>query len=496
MSHQEDPLRRGRVIRRRKGAASAPVTDPTERPAASAEPATTAAPASGAPNKAPKAERPAAAGPAGPRRKTPEHSAQPTSRAGRTSFVHRDDTAPKAAEPKTAKAPLRRATSSMDADALMAELQDISAEDFASLLSHGALRRPQPGDRIDGEVVRITHDTLFLDIGAKAEALFDTDEFAEGALPALGDRVSGFVASVGHGGVRLTNKLQGEGAWEALQQSKEDGTDIEGLVESRNQGGYTIRLGDVRAFCPNSQISRLPAKDPDAWVGKTLPFRVTEVRDRDVVVSHRAVQQEAAKEQAAATWADLADGDSRDGIVTGVKEFGAFVDVDGVQGLVPRREFGWGHDVAAPPMGAHVTVRVIGVDREAERLTLSLKDPGSTPWSRVGVDFLEGGTYTGKVTRLTDFGVFVSLAPGLEGLVHVSRLADKHVKHPQDVVAEGDTVQVHLTGLDLERQRLELSMRESDADAAPPMPRHAQKQEKQSLGTFGDLFAGVKLPKR
>jgi small subunit ribosomal protein S1 len=490
MSHQEDPLRRGRVIRRRKGAAPALSEVGGERPptpdatAAIEEPQAALSVAPREPSSTTQSSAP---------HRIPDHVASPNQKPGRSpSVVHR------ATEPTRSKvaSSAPRSTSTMDADALMAEIEDLSAEDFAAMLSGGALHQPQPGDRIEGEVVRITHDTLFLDIGAKAEALFDVLEFPEGALPALGDRVSGFVSSVGHGGVRITNKLQGEGAWESLQQAKESGAEVEGVVESRNPGGFSIRMGDVRAFCPNSQISRLPAKDPDVWVGKTLRFRVTEVRNRDVVVSHRVVEQEAAQEQAAATWEELAQGDSRDAIITGVKEFGAFADVDGVHGLIPRREFGWGHDVAAPPIGAHVTVRVISIDREAERLTLSLKDPGSTPWARVGVDFLEGNTYSGKVTRLTDFGVFVSLAPGLEGLVHVSRLADKHVSHPRDVVAEGDMVQVHLTGLDLERQRLELSMRESDADAEPAVPHTNQKAPKQSLGTLGELFAGLTLPKR
>ena len=384
----------------------------------------------------------------------------------------------------------------MDNESLLAEIENLSMDDLALLLGGGAPRQLLPGDRVEGVVVRITHDSVFIDVGAKSEAVFDAGEFDGRAAPRVGDTLGGFVASAGHKGIRLTRSLAGEGAWEALEAAVEDGTEVEGRVESRNPGGFVVKIGSVRAFCPISQISRLPAEDPDSWVGRTLPFRILEIKDRDVVVSHRKVEEAAAESEAATTWASLEEGDTRSGVVTGVKDFGAFVDIGAVRGLVPRREFGWGFDAPAPKTGARVEVRVIGVDRDARRVTLSLRDPGARPWSRVGVDFIEGGRYSAKVSRLTEFGAFVALAPGLEGLVHVSKLSKERVARPSDVVTEGQTVDVTILSIDHDRERLQLTMREDEAEAATPrQPRATVPQPKQSLGTFGDLFAGIKVKK-
>lgn len=445
MSNREDPLRRGRVIRRRKGAVPpAPV------------PATEAAPV------------PVATTPAPTR--------------------HVTQLAPEPAAPAAPERP------SVDSDALLAEIENLSMDDLASLLGGGAPKQLLPGDRIEGVVVRITHDSIFVDVGAKSEAVFDTGDFEGHAAPRVGDTLPGFVASAGHRGIRLSRSLGGEGAFEALEAASEAGTEVEGRVESRNPGGYVVKFGSIRAFCPISHIARLPAEDPDVWLGRTMPFQVLEIKERDVVVSHRKVEEAAAESEAETTWASLAEGDTRAGVVTGVKEFGAFVDIDGVRGLVPRREFGWGFDSPAPKVGARVDVRVLSVDRDTRRVSLSLRDPGTRPWARVGIDFIEGGRYAAKVSRLTDFGAFVALAPGLEGLVHVSKLSTEHVARPSDVVTEGQMVDVTILAIDHDRERLQLSMRADDAEAATPAePRSKKPQPKQSLGTFGDLFAGIKL---
>jgi len=457
MSNREDPLRRGRVIRRRKGSApsvDSPASAPESASLATASPpaATTARPAA----RATAAQAPASA-------------------------------------PAPAPAPVR---TQVDNESLLAEIENLSMDDLASLLGGGAPRQLVPGDRVEGTVVRITHDSVFVDVGAKSEAVFDAGEFEGRPAPRLGDALGGFVSSSGHRGIRLTRSLAGEGAWEALEAAAEDGTQVDGRIESRNPGGFVVKIGSIRAFCPISQIARLPSEDPDSWLGRTLPFQVMEVKDRDVVVSHRKVEEAAAESEAATTWASLEEGDTRAGVVTGVKDFGAFVDIGAVRGLVPRREFGWGFDAPAPKVGSRVEVRVIGIDREARRVTLSLRDPGARPWSRVGVDFVEGGRYAAKVARLTEFGAFVALAPGLEGLVHISKMSTERVARPGDVVSEGLTVDVTILAIDHDRERLQLTMRADEGEAAAARtPRVSTPQPKQSLGTFGDLFAGIQLKK-
>lgn len=473
MSRREDPLRRGRVIRRRK---DEPSTEPEALPTADVAPATPSPDAASA--------APRAAG-------APPSSAAP----GR---AWRRAEAPAPAAPAPAPAPARRGPT-VDKDALLAELQDLSAADMAALMgAAGGLRQPRPGDRVEGAIVRVAGDAVFVDIGGKSEAMLDRTELAAGATPRVGDRISGFIASADHDGVRITKTPSGAGAWEALLQAYEAGTPVEGRIQDANPGGVSVRIGAIRAFCPISQLSRLPVEDAARWVGRTLAFEVLEIREDDVVVSHRRIEEAAVAEQAAGTWTTLGEGDAVDGVVTAVKDFGVFVEVAGVQGLIPRSELGWGHRPEAPKVGARISARVMAVDRDARRLTLSMKDPGSSPWSRVGVDLVEGGRYDAKVVRLTDFGVFLSLAPGLEGLAHISRLSDKRVGHPSEVVTVGDTVQATIVEIDLERERIALSLRSGDAVAAPREERAPRKATSgdASLGTLGDLLSGLKLPKK
>jgi small subunit ribosomal protein S1 len=382
----------------------------------------------------------------------------------------------------------------MDADALMAELDQLSEDDFAALLRAGTPNRPQQGDRIEGRVVRVGTDGIFVDLGAKAEGIIDPAEMVD-ELPEVGSLIQSYVLSVDERGIRLARRLTGNAARDVLDQAQETGVPIEGRVESRNSGGFTVRIGTVRAFCPVSQIDRAPEADLDAYVGRTLAFRVMEVRDRDVVVSHRAIVNEQAQEDAERLWSEIKPGDAKDGVVTGVKDFGLFVDVGGLRGLVPKREVGWDDQVEAPPVGTRVVVRVLDVDTTNRKLTLSLKDHAVGPWSRVGQDFLPGEVYEGTVVRISEFGAFVRLAPGLEGLVHLSNIAPRRISSVSEVLSVSQKVSVRILSADPERQRLELGIKQVAEDWEPAAPRGAAPapRAKESLGTFADLLGGVKV---
>ena len=380
----------------------------------------------------------------------------------------------------------------LDSDALMSELEGLSAADFAALLGAGAPRRFKPGDRVKGRVVRATSTVAFVDIGGKAEALLTLDDNDKKPLPGKGSTIEAFVASVGGGGIQLSRGLAGQGAWAALEAAVESGEAIPGEVRARNPGGFTVRLGSVNAFCPVSQIDRIPNADLDQYIGRSLSFRITSIEGRDVVVSHRAVAQEAVADQAAARWETLNRDDRVSGVVVAVKEFGAFVDVDGIRALVPAREFGWGSDAPAPVVGSTVEARVMNVDRDAERVSLSLKSESNDPWSRVGVEFIPGGDYAGTVKRVTEFGAFVALAPGLEGLVHISELSKERVAAASDAATVGQQVLVRLLDLDLDRKRLKLSMKQAGSEATTPV-RPKLPKDTGSLGTMADLFGGLKV---
>lgn len=379
----------------------------------------------------------------------------------------------------------------LDGDALLSELEGLSADDFAALLGGGAPKRFKPGERVRGRVVRRTETAAFIDIGGKSEAILSFDDNGKKPLPPRGATVEAYVASVGGGGIHLSKGLAGQGAWAALEEALESGAPVPGEVRSRNPGGFTVRLGTVNAFCPVSQIDRIPNPELDSYVGRSLSFRVTSIEGRDVVVSHRAIAEESVADQAQARWDTLNRDDQVSAVVVAVKEFGAFVDVDGIRALIPAREFGWGSDSPAPVIGSTVDARVIHLDREADRLTLSLKSASNDPWARVGTEIVPGGDYPGTVKRLTDFGAFVALAPGLEGLVHVSELSAERVATPADAVSVGDKVTVRVIDIELDRKRLKLSIKRVGSEPATPA-RATLPKDTGSLGTMADLFGGLK----
>jgi len=343
-------------------------------------------------------------------------------------------------------------------------------------------------------LVRIVEGAAFIDIGGKSEGYIDPLELDADAK--VGDTVSAFVLRAGASGVVLATQVRGTADRAVIEEAYEAGLPVEGTVESRNTGGYVIKFGKSRAFCPVSQIARIAGADLDAHIGRRLNFRILDMDDRGIVVSHRVIAEEAIAEQAEKVWATISEGDIVEGIVADSKAFGVFVDINGVRGLVPRRELGWG-DAAAPQNGSQVSVRVLRVDVEAGKLTLSMKDPDAGPWSRVGVDFVEGGVYDGTVARVKDFGAFVTLAPGLDGLVPVRHLSEKRVEHPSEVVQEGGSVRVRVMRIDAGNERLELSIRhaigqEAESPELAPASRR-RTSGNASFGTFGDLLQNVKI---
>ena len=387
----------------------------------------------------------------------------------------------------------------VDGDALLAELAALGQGELDALLKVQTAKRVRAGDRVTGTVVRVTSDTVFVDIGSKSEAALELHE-VDGPAPTVGQSLTAMVLSAGADGIRLAARMSGRAGLGLLEDAKEAGIPVEGRVESRNTGGFTVRVGGVSAFCPVSQIDRLPESDLDRYIGITDRFLIMDIRGKDVVVSRRKLQDEAAEEAGAKLLTTLTPGDALDGVVANVRDFGVFVDLGGLLGLVHRSELGWDPEAAPPSRGDRVSVRVLEVDRDKKKVSLSMKDHALSPWSRVGKDFFEGEVYAGRVTRLVPYGAFVSIAPGLEGLVHISNLANQRVESPAAVVQPGQEVRVRVLGVDWDRQRLDLGIKqagdeyveERPASGAGPRPRPAP----QSLGTMADLLAGFKVPEK
>lgn len=400
-------------------------------------------------------------------------------------------------------------------------------EDFATLFAasekqvkKGKRDKIAVGDLVSGRVIAIGDTSVFVAIGDKGEATMDSAEFRDPATGeirvAVGDRIEATVVDDGErSGSAVLKRMLGRGGHMTaeLEQAAEHRIPIEGLVTGENKGGFDVQFGGVRAFCPGSQIDRrrggerIPGSE---YVGKRFPFLVTKVEQggRNVVVSRRELLEAEAEEAAARAWEKIRVGAVLSGTVTAVRDFGAFVDLGGVEGMVHVSELGYSR-VANPAevlsVGQTVEVQVIKigetVDKRGRRqVGLSMKALAADPWSTVAESFPVGATVPGVVRRLESFGAFVELTPGLEGLVHISKIAsDRRLTHPRQALESGQQVEVTVLAVDPIQRRLSLSMVEKerqarDAESAiekaeerSAMTRVNQSQGR-SLGTFGDLL--------
>lgn len=391
-------------------------------------------------------------------------------------------------------------------------------DDFAALLeaSEGAGKGPARitvGDVVRGRVVGLSATKAFVDLGSGREAAIDVGEFRDAESGAIslgeGDEVEATVVDDGGtSGTILLKRVAGRGGHlpGELEQAFEHGVPIEGLVSGENKGGFDVQIGSVRAFCPGSQIDRRRG-DAASYVGQRFQFRITklEQRGRNVVVSRRQLLEAEAAEQGAATWARLEEGAVVHGTVTSIRDFGAFVDIGGIDGLIHVSELGHARvddPAAVVQVGQEVDVKVVKLEPASGgkqgRVGLSLKALAPDPWSTVGERFPVGTSVGGTVRRLEQFGAFVELAPGIDGLVHVSQMAlDRRVAHPRQVVSIGDAVVVTVLKLDLDKHRISLSMVEharqardaADAEARRETDEYVAKSSAAAtLGTFGDLL--------
>jgi small subunit ribosomal protein S1 len=399
-------------------------------------------------------------------------------------------------------------------------------EDFAALFAASETerareRRVGAGDVVRGRVIAVGATSAFVAIGGKAEATIDLAEFRDPATGEValheGDEIEATVVDDGaRSGSIVLKRVAGRGGHlpGELEQAFAHGIAIEGLVTGENKGGYEVQIGGMRAFCPGSQIDRRRAPGAQ-YVGQRLQFRVTKLEGggRNVVVSRRQILDEEAAEQARAVWADLRVGAVVAGTVTSLRDFGAFVDLGGVDGLIHVSELGHGrasHPSEVLQVGQRVDTQVVKLEPDPKggrgRVGLSLRALAPDPWATVAERFPVGTSVSGTVRRLEQFGAFVEVAPGVDGLVHVSRLAlDRRVSHPRQIVSIGDTVDVTVVEVDPAKRRIGLSMVErakQAKDAAEVEERRhtdqvlARSSERASLGTLGELLAKSAKPKR
>ena len=353
-----------------------------------------------------------------------------------------------------------------------------SDEDFASMFEASLqAKRVEKGQTLEGTIVKIGAEVAFVNVGGKGEALIEIAELKndEGALEvAVGDRIQAMVMST-EGGLTLSRKLaRGAASARQLEDAFHAGLPVEGKVERAVKGGYEVRVARHRAFCPTSQIDVVRNTNPAEHEGHVYTFRIIEYKDggRNLIVSRRAVLEEEQRATAAEVRRSIVAGAVLSGRVTSVREFGAFVDLGaGVQGLLHISEMGWSRvadasQVVAP--GDDITVKVLRVDEDTQKIALGLKQLSIDPWSTVQEAYAVGQVRAGRVTRLTQFGAFVELEPGIEGLAHASTFAPTgHSRGWSRAVAVGTTAAFEILSIDLEKKRIGVSLVEdSPAQAA------------------------------
>jgi small subunit ribosomal protein S1 len=336
------------------------------------------------------------------------------------------------------------------------------------------------GEVVRGKVVRVDKDEVLIDIGYKSEGVIPVSELSirRSINPAdevkIGDEIDALVMTKEDAEGRLIlskKRARFEMAWKRIEGAAESGEPVEGTVIEVVKGGLILDLG-VRGFLPASLVDIRRVQDLDEFLGQTLRCKVIELnRSRNnVVLSRRAVLEEERKEMRQAILDRLSPGDVVTGTISNIVDFGAFVDLEGIDGLIHISELSWSH-VNHPSelleIGQEVQVKVLDIDRERQRISLGLKQTQSDPWQEVVDKHDEGDVIEGRVTKVVTFGAFVEVVPGVEGLVHISELAQHHVENPREVVSQGDAVRAKIIEMDADRRRLSLSLKRVDEGDVP-----------------------------
>lgn len=387
------------------------------------------------------------------------------------------------------------------------DLDNMNEEDFGELLEQSLSKqtgRLYPGQKIVARVLKIGSDSLFIEIGQKGEGVVDVKEFVDGEgnlTVSEGDSITVYFLSSRRGEMRFTARIGGGASGGAqLEEAWEAGVPVEGLVEKEIKGGYEIKLaGSVRAFCPFSQMSLRRTDSAESLIGTHLAFRITGYSEngRNIVVSRRVLLEEEQRRLKEEKQASITEGMAVQGTVTSLQNFGAFVDIGGLEGLIPISEVAWGrvNDVREVlSVGQQVLVVVKAIDREKDRLSLSLKDTQPDPWERVGEMCPEGSFHTGRVARLAPFGAFVSLSEGIDGLIHISRLGSgKKINHPREVLKEGESVEVKVESVDSANRRVSLVLAGAaravdEEEESLSEYRRMAKDSSGGMGTLADLM--------
>jgi small subunit ribosomal protein S1 len=357
-----------------------------------------------------------------------------------------------------------------------------------------------PGEKVEAVITTVTKDGVFIDLGGKTEGYVAVNEFMDDENNITikeGDTINAYFLSSRNNEMLFTTRLSGDTTGnEHLEDAYRNRIPLEGLIEKEIKGGFEVKIaGNIKAFCPFSQMGLHRVKNADQYIGQHLTFKIIEYgeKGRNIIISNRIVLEEERQKEKEALMESLEEGMTVSGEITSIQKFGAFVDIGGIEGLIPISEISWGRveDISSSlSVGQKVDVAIKKLDWGNDKFSFSLKEILPNPWDDIGLKYPEGSSHTGKVVRLAPFGAFVTLEPGIDGLVHISELGKgKRINHPREVLEENQTIEVKISRVDEEEKRLSLAMvsNEQDSEDSASYKKYMAGTNKKSSGSFSTL---------
>ncbi|MBN2468034.1 MAG: 30S ribosomal protein S1 [Deltaproteobacteria bacterium] len=389
----------------------------------------------------------------------------------------------------------------MDEKNQVSDTESESEESFEELLNQsiGKTVRLTPGEKVEAVIATITPKWVFIDLGGKSEGFIGIDEFTDdhGTVTIQeGDTISAYFLSSRNNEMLFTTRLTGGTARnEHLEEAYHNRIPVEGFVEKEVKGGFEVKIaGSVRAFCPFAQMGLQRVDNADEYIGRHMTFRIIEYgeRGRNIILSNRAILEEDRRKQKEALRESLKAGMQVRGKITSIRKFGAFVTIGGIEGLIPISEISWGRvdDIDSMlSVGQTVDVVIKKLDWENDKFSFSLKDVLADPWSTAGAKYPEGSGHKGTVSRLATFGAFVTLEPGIDGLLHISELGKgKRIQHPREVLEINQAIEVRILKIDEPGKRLSLALVSDEQDSEEmDYKKYLVPSGRKSSGSFGTL---------
>src|SRR5574337_314636 len=351
---------------------------------------------------------------------------------------------------------------------------DAPKTDFEELFE-ARIKELQEGDIIKGKVVQLTQDSVMVDIGYKSEGQVPLKEFLDkdgNPTVKVGDEIAVLLERrEDDQGYIVLSKAKADQVkiWDDIVASYETGKAVDGVVTQRIKGGVYVDIGGVTSFLPGSQVDLKPVRNPDKLIGQRFAFRVLKYnrRKNNVIVSRRALLEEEREELKKTTLETMQEGAVIEGVVKNITDYGAFIDLGGIDGLVHLTDMSWGkvtHPSQILKIGDRVTVKVLKYSKEDNKISLGIKQTKEDPWLTVKDRYPAGSKIPGSVVNLTDYGAFVEVEPGLEGLIHISEMSWTKLKHPSQKLKVGDKVEVMVLDVDPAAKRISLGLKQVEAN--------------------------------